>query len=70
MRGSAHAHGTMNPKLSPDILDMVTKFYAVNKTTEILERLIGFKKWQMKQNWNFKQQHQNTNQLFFAIRNF
>ena len=33
IRGSDHAHGTMNLKLSPDILDMATKVYAGNKET-------------------------------------
>ena len=40
--GSAHAHGMMKLKLSPDILDMVKIFYAVNKATEMLECLIEF----------------------------
>ena len=32
----------MKLKLSPDILDMVKIFYAVNKATEMLECLIEF----------------------------
>ena len=44
MRGSAHAHVMMKLKNSPDILDMATKVYAGNNTTEILECLIEFGK--------------------------
>ena len=42
MCGSSHAHGIMKLKLYPDSIYMVTKVYAGNKATEILECLIKF----------------------------
>ena len=42
MCGSSHAHGIIKLKLYPDIIYMVTKVYAGNKATEILECLIEF----------------------------
>ena len=42
MHESSHSHGMMKLILSPDILDMLAKFYGGNKATEMLECLIEF----------------------------
>ena len=68
MRVSYHAHVMMKLKLYPDVIDMVTKLYAGNKVTEMLECLIEFGKFQMKENWDFQLKHQNMNQLVLTIR--
>ena len=59
----------MKLKMSPDIIYTVTKLYAGNKSTEMLECLIEFGQMENGKNWNLQLQHRKTNQLVLNIIN-